>query len=62
MKNKLRELDVDFIGAQQLPITKEEELAISAFIQTQKEKIRLTIVRKSKTKRNTSEKSPQSSF
>lgn len=32
MKNKQKELDVDFIGGQE-PMTKEEELAISEFIQ-----------------------------
>ena len=44
MKNKLKELDVDFIGGQKPP-TKEEELAISAFI---KEKKRLQASRKTK--------------
>lgn len=41
MKNKLKELDVDFIGGQQQPITKEEELAINTFIRASKEKRRL---------------------
>jgi hypothetical protein len=50
MKNKLKELDVDFIGAQQQPITKEEELAISAFIRAHKEKRRLLTKRKTKNK------------
>ncbi len=50
MKNKLKELDVDFIGAQQQPITKEEEFAISAFIRNQKEKRRLQTIRKTKIK------------
>jgi hypothetical protein len=50
MKNKLKELDVDFIGGQQQPITKEEELAISAFIRASKEKRRLQAIRKTKTK------------
>jgi len=49
MKNKLKELDVDFIGGQE-PITKEEELAISAFIRADKEKRRLQVIRKTKTK------------
>ncbi|MBL7867226.1 MAG: hypothetical protein JNM71_04320 [Flavobacterium lindanitolerans] len=49
MKNKLKELDVDFIGGQE-PITKEEELAISAFIRAGKEKRRRHIIRKEKTK------------
>ncbi len=47
MKNKLIELDVDFIGGQE-PITKEEELAISAFILACKEKRQLQAIRKSK--------------
>ena len=50
MKNKLKELDVDFIGGQQQSITKEEEFAISAFIRRQKEKRRLVPIRKTKTK------------
>ena len=49
MKNKLIELDVDFIGGQE-PITKEEELAISAFILACKEKRQLQSIRKSKKK------------
>jgi hypothetical protein len=49
MKNKLKELDVDFIGGQE-PITREEELAISTFIQANKEKKRRQILRKTKTK------------
>ena len=35
MKNKAKELDVDFIGGQG-PMTKEEEETISEFIKTQK--------------------------
>lgn len=50
MKNKLKELDVDFIGGQQPPITKEEELAISAFIRASKEKRRLQAIHKTKIK------------
>ena len=46
MKNKLKEPDVDFIGGQE-PLTKEEELAISAFIKAGKEKNN-TATRKSK--------------
>jgi hypothetical protein len=57
MKNKLKELDVDFIGGQQNPITKEEEFAISTFIRKQKEKRQLQIIRKTKTK--ASQKSQQ---
>ena len=49
MKNKFTELDVDFIGGQE-PITKEEELAISAFIRASKEKRQLQAIRKSKKK------------
>ena len=32
-KTKKKELDVDFIGEQNHPLTKEEQLEISAFIQ-----------------------------
>ncbi len=35
MKNKSKELDVDFIGGQ-VPLTKEEEQAISEYIKSQK--------------------------
>jgi hypothetical protein len=38
MKTKSKELDVDFIGGQHNPLTKEEQLAISAFINKLKEK------------------------
>lgn len=38
MKNKLKELDVDFIGGQNKPLTEEEELAISNFIKRSKKK------------------------
>ena len=37
MKQKTKELDVDFIGEQNQPLTREEQLEISVFIQTQKE-------------------------
>ncbi len=47
MKNKLKELDVDFIGGQS-PLTKEEEITISAFIKADKEKRRLQAIRKTK--------------
>ena len=50
MKNKLKELDVDFIGGQQQPITKEEELAISDFIRKQKARRQLQVIRRTKTK------------
>ncbi len=50
MKNKFKELDVDFIGGQQKPITKEEELSISDFIRKQKAKNQLEVIRSSKTK------------
>ena len=40
MKNKLKELDVEFIGGQS-PMTKEEELKISEFIKTEKSKRKL---------------------
>lgn len=38
MKTKSKELDVDFIGGQDIPLTKEEQFAISAFIKQLKEK------------------------
>jgi len=38
MKNRTKELDVDFIGGQGNPLTKEEQLAISVFIKQLKEK------------------------
>lgn len=38
MKNKTKELDVDFIGDQNNPPTQEEQLAISKFIQELKAK------------------------
>jgi hypothetical protein len=38
MKTKFKELDVDFIGGQDQPLTNEEQSAISAFIKQQKEK------------------------
>ncbi len=47
MKNKLKELDVDFIGGQE-PLTKEEELAISAFIKADKKKRQLQAIGKTK--------------
>ena len=46
MKNKTKELDVDFIGGQDNPLTKEEEMAISNFIRAYKEKRRLKDLRK----------------
>lgn len=38
MKNRIKELDVDSIGGQGNPPTKEEQHAISAFIKQLKEK------------------------
>lgn len=38
MRNKLKILEVDSIGGQKQPLTKEEELAISSFIKSAKEK------------------------
>ena len=46
MKNKAKELDVDFIGGQNNPLTKEEENTISAFIRAGKEKRKLKALRK----------------
>jgi len=50
MKNKLTELDVDFIGGQDKPLTKEEALEISNFIKQLKEKRSKTSKRKVTTK------------
>jgi len=41
MKSKTKELNVDFIGGQDKPLTKEEEKVISDFIRTSKEKRKL---------------------
>ena len=58
MKNKLKELDVDFIGGQQQPITKEEELAISDFIRKQKARRQLQVIRRTKTKASQKSRKP----
>lgn len=50
MKNKSKELDVDFIGGQG-PLTKEEEQAISEYIKTQKLLKAKRLVQKTKTTR-----------
>ncbi len=47
MKTKSKELDVDFIGGQDKPLTKEEQSAISAFIKQLKEKQNKSSKRKS---------------
>ena len=47
MKTKSKELDVDFIGGQDQPLTKEEQSAISAFIKQLKEKQNKNSKRKS---------------
>lgn len=39
MKNKLKELDVDSIGTQEKPLTKDEQAAISTFLQKRKEQL-----------------------
>ena len=57
MKNKSKELDVDFIGGQG-PMTKEEEHAISEFIRVNKEKQRLQSIRKIKKRRLLKSKQP----
>ena len=51
MKNKAKELDVDFIGGQNNPLTKEEEKAISDFILANKEKRKLKERKKATAKR-----------
>ena len=57
MKNKSKELDVDFIGGQK-PMTKEEELTISEFIRVDKEKRRLHNLRKAQLKTFSKDKQP----
>lgn len=49
MKNKSKELDVDFIGGQK-SMTKKEELTITEFIRADKDKRRLQNLRKAKRK------------
>lgn len=46
MKNRAKELDVDFIGGQNTPLTKAEAKAISDFIQAEKEKRKLKAPKK----------------
>ena len=48
MKARKIELDVDFIGTQDSTLTKEEETAISEFIQSRKPKLRSVIKAKQK--------------
>jgi hypothetical protein len=57
MKNKDKELDVDFIGGQK-PMTKEEELAISEFIRSDKEKRKQQNLRNTKLKTFSKDKQP----
>ena len=57
MKNKSKELDVDFIGGQG-PMTEEEEIAISEFIRVNKQKQRLQAIRKIKKRRLVKSKQP----
>lgn len=57
MKNKDKELDVDFIGGQK-PMTKEEEITISEFIRADKEKRRLHTLRKAQLKTFSKDKQP----
>ena len=40
MRRKIKELDVDFIGEQNKPLTKKEQLEISVFIQNLKKERR----------------------
>lgn len=46
MKHRAIELNVDFIGGQNNPLTKEEQKAISDFIRADKEKRRLKELKK----------------
>lgn len=57
MKNKKKELDVDFIGGQK-PMTKEEELEISKFIRADKEKKKQQSLRNTKLKTFIKHKQP----
>ena len=57
MKNKEKELDVDFIGGQE-PMTKEEELAITRFIRSDKEKRKKESLRNTKLKTSGKDKQP----
>lgn len=50
MKDKLKELEVDIIGEQDRPLTKEEEEAISDFIRADKEKQKIKAAKKLKPK------------
>lgn len=50
MKNKLTELDVDFIGRQEETLTQEEELLISQFILADKKKRRPLFTSRSRKK------------
>ncbi len=46
MKSKTKELNVDSIGDQRTPLTKEEQLTITLFIKKAKEKKKKSIGRK----------------
>ncbi len=48
MRTATKKLDVDFIGAQGKPLTKEEQHSVSAFIKKLKEERSRTDKRKSK--------------
>lgn len=50
MKNKTKDLNVDFIGVQDKPLTKEEEYLISEYIKQLKEKQLKSIKRNSRIK------------
>lgn len=58
MKNKAKELDVDFIGGQNNRLTNEEEKAISDFIRADKEKRKLKELRKKPTLKRTENNVP----
>jgi len=58
MKNKAKELDVDFIGGQNNRLTNEEEKAISDFIRADKEKRKLKELRKKPTLKRTENNLP----
>jgi len=58
MKNKAKELDVDFIGGQNNRLTNEEEKAISDFIRADKEKRKLKELKKKPTLKRTENNLP----
>lgn len=54
MKNRTKELNVDFIGGQNNPLTKKEQLSISAFIK----QLKANRIKKATHRKTKSEKQP----